>query len=99
MLTLSPSAVAVVDELLHQPSVPDDAGLRIHPAGDRQLAVEIAAEPEPQDQVIEQGGARVFVDPAVAPLLDDAQLHAQNDGERVAFGVTPNAESNGTSPR
>ena len=51
MLTLSPSAVEAVDQLLHTPEMPDDAGLRIRPAGESQLTIEVAAEPAPGDQV------------------------------------------------
>jgi iron-sulfur cluster assembly protein len=95
MLTLSPSAVEAVDSLLHSPEVPDDAGLRIRTAGDSQLAVEIAAEPAPGDQVIEDGGARVFVEPEAAPILDNAELDVRTEGDRVAFGLTTPGGSNG----
>lgn len=89
MLTLSQSAVEAVDGLLHHPEVPDDAGLRISPAGESQLTIELAAEPAPGDQVIEEGGARVFVDPDAAPMLDDAELDARDEGGQVAFGLLP----------
>jgi iron-sulfur cluster assembly protein len=89
MLTLSPAAVEVVDSLLHSPEVPDDAGLRIGAAGQSQLTIEIAPEPAPGDQVIEEGGARVFVDSTAASMLDNAQLDARREGDQVAFGLTP----------
>ncbi|HEX4009531.1 MAG TPA: HesB/YadR/YfhF-family protein [Solirubrobacteraceae bacterium] len=97
MLTLSPSAVEAVDGLLHQPQVPDDAGLRISPAGEAQLTIEIATAPAATDQVIEEGGARVFVDADAAPMLDDAELDARQEGDQVAFGLTPTGR-NGNSP-
>jgi len=96
MLTLSPSAVDAVDTLLHRPEVPDDAGLRIRTAGESQLAIEIATEPAPGDQVIEEGGVRVFVDPDAAPLLDHAELDAHRDGDEIAFGLTPAGSNNGS---
>jgi Fe-S cluster assembly iron-binding protein IscA len=89
MLTLSPSAVDAVDSLLDSPEVPDDAGLRIRAAGESQLTIELAAEPAPGDQVIEDGGARVFVESGAAPILDNAQLDARKEGDQVAFGLTP----------
>ncbi len=88
MLTLSPSAVEAVDGLLHRSDVPDDAGLRIRPAGESQLAIELVAEPAPGDQVIEEGGARVFVDSEAAPILDGAELDARADGDQVNFALT-----------
>ena len=97
MLTLSRSAVEAVDILLHMPEMPDDAGLRIRPAGDSQLTVEIASEPAPGDQVIEEGGARVFVDSEAAPMLDNAELDARMEGDQVAFGLTQTGGHNGSS--
>jgi iron-sulfur cluster assembly protein len=98
MLTLSPSAIEAVDGLLHQPQVPDDAGLRISPAGEAQLTIEIATEPAPTDQVIEEGGARVFVDADAVPMLDDAELDARQEGDQVAFGLMPTSSRNDGSP-
>jgi iron-sulfur cluster assembly protein len=89
MLTLSPSAVEAVDALLHNPGVPDAAGLRIAATPSSELELGIAAEPAPDDQVIEEGDARVFVAAAVAPMLDDARLEAQTQGDQVAFALSP----------
>jgi iron-sulfur cluster assembly protein len=98
MLTLSPSAVEAVDSLLHRPEVPDDAGLRIRSAGESQLAIEIVPQPAPGDQVIEDGGARVFVEPEAAPILDDAELEARTQGDQIAFGLVPHGGTNGAGP-
>ena len=98
MLTLSPTAVEAVDSLLHSREVPDDAGLRIDTAGESQFTLEIAHEPAPGDQVIEEGGARVFVDPEAAPMLDNAKLDARVEGDQVAFGLAPTAGNNGVAP-
>jgi Fe-S cluster assembly iron-binding protein IscA len=89
MLTLSPQAVEAVDALLHNPGIPDEAGLRIAANPSSELELGIAAEPAPDDQVIEEGEARVFVAATVAPLLDDARLEAQTEGNQVAFALTP----------
>jgi Fe-S cluster assembly iron-binding protein IscA len=97
MLTLSQSAVEVVDSLLDRPEMPDDAGLRIRTAGDSQLTIEIASEPAPGDQVIEEGSARVFVDSDVASLVGDAELDARVEGDQVAFGLLPTGGRNGSS--
>jgi iron-sulfur cluster assembly protein len=101
MLTLSPSAVEAVDALLEGPEVPDEAGLRIAATEDSPepaLSVQIAPEPAPEDQVIEEGGARVFVDPTAAPLLDDAQLEAEAQGDQIAFGIVPRSNLDGNGP-
>jgi Fe-S cluster assembly iron-binding protein IscA len=98
MLTLSPSAVEAVDSLLHRPEVPEDAGLRIRTAGEAQLTIAIAPEPGPGDQVIEEGGARVFVEPEAVPMLDNAELDARTEGDQVAFGLTATGGDNGAGP-
>ena len=97
MLTLSPSAVEAVDILLQSPDVPDDAGLRIGSAGESQFTLEIAPEPAPGDQVIEEGGARVFLDSDAASMLDHAELDARREGDQVAFGLTQAADENGSA--
>jgi iron-sulfur cluster assembly protein len=99
MLTLTPSAVEAVDTLLHSsPEVPDDAGLRIGTAGESQLTIGLAAEPAPGDQVIEEGGARVFLDSGAAEMLQDAQLEARQEGDQIAFGVSRPGGGEGDSP-
>ena len=99
MLTLTPSAVEAVDTLLHSsPEVPEDAGLRIASAGESQLSIELVAAPVPGDQVIADGGARVYVDADAASLLQNAQLEARQEGDQIAFGLTPAASSNNGTP-
>jgi iron-sulfur cluster assembly protein len=98
MLTLSPSAVEAVGSLLQRTEAPDDAGMRIGAVGDSQFTIEIVPEPAPDDQVIEQGEARVFVDSDAAPILDNAQLDARREGDQVAFGLTSPGSSNGGAP-
>ena len=97
MLTLSDSAVQAVDRLLSTPEIPDDAGLRIRPAGESQLTLEIASEPAPGDHVVEQGGARVFVDSEAAPVLENVELDARMEGDQVAFGLTRTGGDGGFS--
>jgi Fe-S cluster assembly iron-binding protein IscA len=98
MLTLSPSAVEAVGSLLQRTEVPADAGMRIGSAGESQFTLELVPEPAPDDQVIEQGDARVFVDSQAAPMLDNAQLDAHVKGDQVAFGLTSPGDSNGAAP-
>ena len=98
MLTLTPSAVEAVDTLLNSsPEVPDEAGIRIGTA-QSQLTIELAAEPAPGDQVIEEGGARVFVDSDAQEMLDNVQLEARREGDQIAFGLTPAGGSNNGAP-
>jgi iron-sulfur cluster assembly protein len=91
MLTLTDSAVSAIRTLTSQPDLPQDTGLRIMTQSDQgasgfQLA--LAEEPAAGDQVVEEGGARVFVEPTAAAALDDKALDAQvNEQGDLAFRI------------
>ncbi len=103
MLTLTPAASEAVNSLMEVTEMPDGAGIRISPVGvsegHAELSIGLAEAPEASDDVVEQEGARVFVEPDVTPLLDDKTLDAWVDDGRVTFAVRePGAESNGAGP-
>ena len=91
MLTLTENASAIVNEITSQPGLADTAGLRIttedntpEPA----FAVSAAMQGEPGDQVVEQGGATVYLDPSAAEMLDDKILDAAVDQSgKVEFAL------------
>jgi iron-sulfur cluster assembly protein len=89
MLTLTENAVSVIRNLTDQQEVPDGAGLRI--ATDPQagaLTLSLAESPAAGDQVVDNSGARLFLDAEAAILLDDKSLDAAVDPEgRVQFAV------------
>ncbi|MGH9210449.1 MAG: Fe-S cluster assembly protein HesB [Acidimicrobiales bacterium] len=81
MLVLTDQATSVIRALNDQSELSDDAGLRITgPAdGPTGLAISRVGTPSGEDQVIEQEGARVFLDPTAADLLDGMVLDAKVD--------------------
>lgn len=81
MLTLTENATAIVNEITHQPGLGDHAGLRITSTESPEPAFEVtaAAQGEPGDQVVEQGGATVYLDENAATMLDDKVLDAAVD--------------------
>jgi iron-sulfur cluster assembly protein len=82
MLELSTNATRVISSLGDRPEFPEGAGVRIGEAdGTEGLAIMPASTPQPADQVVEAEGARVFLDPAAAEVLDDKILDATVDGE------------------
>jgi Fe-S cluster assembly iron-binding protein IscA len=90
MLTLTENASAIVNEITHQPGLAESAGLRIttddspNPA----FAISAAERGEPGDQVVEQGGATVYLDETAAELLDDKILDAAVDPSgKVEFAL------------
>jgi Fe-S cluster assembly iron-binding protein IscA len=48
-----------------------------------------AEGPEDRDEVVEEQGVQVFLEPEVVPLLDDKLLDAELDGDEVRFTVEP----------
>jgi iron-sulfur cluster assembly protein len=90
MLTLTDSAVTAIRTLTSQPELPEDTGLRImaQDEGAPSFQVTLAETPVAGDQVIEEDGARVFLEANAAAALDDKALDAQVDDEgTVAFTV------------
>ena len=79
MLDLTENATSVIRSIADRPELPDDAGLRVASgAGDSgQLSVAATGAPEQGDLIVEKEGARVFLDPQAAVILDDKVLDAQ----------------------
>ena len=80
MLTLTENATIAVKDLTAQLAT-DTGGLRISEATAPQsgYALSLANGPESGDTVVEDGGARVFVDPVSTVQLDDRVLDARVD--------------------
>jgi Fe-S cluster assembly iron-binding protein IscA len=90
VLTLTENASTVVKTIVDQSVEHDTAGLRIsQDAPDSPALHVIATEaPEPGDQVLEEDGARVFLEETAAATLDDKVLDAQVDeGGGVQFSI------------
>ena len=93
MLALTHDATETIEGILAGPGVPDGAGLRIattHPTDGSvpsALQVHLAVEPGDNDEVIEEAGARVFVEGSVTDFLDDKLLDVDRDGEQVRFSI------------
>jgi iron-sulfur cluster assembly protein len=88
MLTLTATAATTIRELVQRSEVPE-GGLRIadDPTG-ASLTISLAAVPAEDDQVLDAAGAKLFLDPKAAQVLDDKTLDAGADAEgRVQFGV------------
>ena len=90
MLTMTDNAVMVIRDLANQQDVATDGGVRI--AADAQagsLTVELGPEPVEGDHVVDNQGARIFLDSDAADLLGDASVDATVDDEGVVqFGFT-----------
>lgn len=91
MLTLTDNASTIISDITTQ--IPEASGLRFTTeAGGDQPAFEVApaAQAEPGDQVVEQGGAVVYLDENASTQLDDKVLDAGVDetgNVQFALGV------------
>jgi iron-sulfur cluster assembly protein len=92
VLTITPNAADAIERILAAPGVPEGAGLRIAPASSMDdgnaptdLQMTMAEEPAVTDEVIEEAGARVFVENAVAGALADRELDADVADEQIHF--------------
>jgi iron-sulfur cluster assembly protein len=85
VLTLTHDAATAIHALTTQPDLPERSGIRIASAGADDnalsLAVSVASGPQPDDEIVETEGARVFVDSEVVPALTDKSLDAKVDAE------------------
>ncbi len=96
MLTVTPAAAAAVTAILHNPDVPDGAGVRLQmgvdATGNRAIGITIVTEPEPDDErVSSTDDDDVFVDRELVDVLDRHVLDADIDGRNVAFTIRPQA--------
>lgn len=89
MLALTESAVHAVKDIVSTSQAPSQTGgLRLvaEPSGSQtHLELSVVALPSEDDEVIEEEGARLFLDPEAAQLLDDKILDASVDENQVAF--------------
>lgn len=87
MLTLTENATTIVKQITDQP---ETNGLRISGEGEGEasFAISATAQAEPDDQVVEQDGATVYLDQTAAAELDDKVLDAGVDAEgNLQFGL------------
>ncbi|PID84783.1 MAG: iron-sulfur cluster insertion protein ErpA [Chloroflexi bacterium] len=96
-ITITDDALAVVRKLLEEKNVPDH-GLRVFVAGGGcsglQYGMALEAEPRPYDQVIENDGVKVFIDPTSMMYLNGAVIDYEDSIMGGGFKIdNPNAVS------
>ncbi|GAA1260777.1 hypothetical protein GCM10009657_40110 [Oryzihumus leptocrescens] len=92
VLTLTENASTIVKAITEQTSSADSAGLRFSPnvAGGQGLDVAPVEAPEPGDQVVEEGGAKVYLEETAAVALGEQVLDAAVDESgTVQFSIAP----------
>ena len=96
MLALTDNAVEAVKTIVSSSDdVSETGGLRmVAEQGGTQmnLQLSVALLPGEDDEVIEEQGARVFLEPEAASLLDDKVLDASVEHNQVAFTIAEQVE-------
>ncbi|MEQ6899681.1 Fe-S cluster assembly protein HesB [Nocardioides sp. YIM 152588] len=88
MLALTENAATIVKQLTADPAAEGAPGLRISGASDDTFAVTTAQAAEPDDAVVAQDGAIVYLDADAAVALDDKILDAGvDDAGKIEFGL------------
>jgi iron-sulfur cluster assembly protein len=104
MLTLTPAAAEVVRQLVANSPVDETGGVRIS-AGETtpegtELQMQLVDQPETSDESVDEEGAHIYLEPTVAPYLEDKVLDAHlHEGGGAHFELRPQgmpgAEDNG----
>ncbi|HET7647531.1 MAG TPA: hypothetical protein VFK17_03110 [Gaiellaceae bacterium] len=95
MLALTDRAVQAVKDIVSAADVtPETGGLRMaaeHVGAQANLELSVVSLPAEDDDVIEEHGARLFLDRSASQLLDDKVLDAAVEEHQVAFTLAEQA--------
>jgi iron-sulfur cluster assembly protein len=95
VLAITPTAAEAIKGVVTSSGLPESSGgLRIArpPDTDERGAgfeLSVTATPQGEDQVVEEHGAQVFLEPEAADVLDDRLLDADMRGDQVRFLLEP----------
>ena len=96
LLALTDSAVEAVKHIVSSSDEsPETGGLRLvaEQAGvQTNFQLSVVALPAEDDEVIDEQGARVFLEPEAASLLEDKVLDASVEQDQVAFTIADQLE-------
>ena len=91
LLALTDNAVEAVKQIVSaDEGTPETAGLRMvaEPAGaETRFELSVVPLPAEDDAVIDEDGARVFLEPEAASFLDDKVLDVTVDENRIGFVI------------
>jgi iron-sulfur cluster assembly protein len=102
MLTITTNAAEAIRAIVENTDVPEEGGIRISIARQNgsQASLELAISPAPMegDEVLQAGGAHVFLDELAAVALDDKSLDAEMEGGEISFGIVERDEEGPEPP-
>jgi iron-sulfur cluster assembly protein len=91
LLALTDNAVEAVEQIVSSSDVDSEVrGLRVvaeREGAETYFQLAVVPLPAEDDEVIEEDGARVFLDPEAASLLDDKVLDVSVEQNQLAFTI------------
>jgi iron-sulfur cluster assembly protein len=94
LLAITETAATAIKSLTASQEQPEEAGVRIAAREDADvdspgsLKLSVVEGPAEDDQVVDEHGAHVILEPHAASYLDDKLLDADIDGQQVRFAVS-----------
>jgi Fe-S cluster assembly iron-binding protein IscA len=94
LLAITETAATAIKRLTASQEQPEEAGVRIAARQDvdvdapESLQLSVVEGPAEDDQVVDEHGAHVFLEPHAASYLDDKLLDAYIEGQQVRFAVS-----------
>jgi Fe-S cluster assembly iron-binding protein IscA len=93
MLELTESAAAALDSLRRNEGIPESHGTRLtgglRPEGNLEVRLEFVETPDEADQITEQSGTEMYIDPEVAEPLSSAVMDVSRGDEGLSFVFRP----------
>ena len=93
MLELTESAAAALENIRRTEGIPESHGTRLtgglRPGGDLEVRLEFVESPPEADEVTEQSGTEMFIDPEVAEPLAAAVMDVSRGDEGMSFVFRP----------
>jgi iron-sulfur cluster assembly protein len=89
---MTPAAAAAIREIRETNELDEEAGLRITARleGDEvEIELDVVDGPAAGDEVVQDAGARVFLDAESAGLLTEVELDVEEHGDHVHFQFAP----------
>jgi iron-sulfur cluster assembly protein len=97
LLALTDNAVEAVKSIVSlSDATPETGGLRMvaERAGmETNFELSVVTLPAEDDEVVEEQGARIFLEPEAASLLDDKVLDVSVDQNQVAFTIADQSDA------
>jgi iron-sulfur cluster assembly protein len=88
MLTITNEAADAIRELVETNDLPAGGGMRITATEEDDgvsIELDLTDGPETADEVVESGGARVFLDETASETLSEVELSVTPHGDHVHF--------------